>query len=250
MENLFSDDLVNSAILIERGIGYVQTRGNAYGKTGTEKNHYNIWCLENGDEIVTMKVNEGLPNETEVMFDLVDLEKIKGNCWRLRDRKSKERNSYIVSDALNIGIHNYIMDYRPTGPALTGITVDHIDKNPRNNIRNNLRFATPEEQLNNRRGYEPGTLIKRKQKKNVFTNKEEFKKMYEDAGYDYERFPKFVSPKCGYTKTKNGRSMYCGFAINNHPNLGKGKSWSISSMKKTMEEKWESTLKKLAELYG
>jgi hypothetical protein len=67
-----------------------------------------------------------------VMVDKEDLHKIKNNCWY-----STERN-YVrtVKDNVNISLHRVILNY--WGEEV----IDHIDGNPLNNKKENLRVCT------------------------------------------------------------------------------------------------------------
>lgn len=69
-------------------------------------------------------------------ISLEDIDLILKYKWA---SKEKSNGTYIVNDKLGY-IHNVIM------PPKNGVTVDHIDRNPLNNTRENLRYATGKEQ--------------------------------------------------------------------------------------------------------
>lgn len=73
--------------------------------------------------------------------------------------KEKTNGTYIVNDKLGY-IHNVIM------PPQKGVTVDHIDRNPLNNTRENLRYATGKEQNFNQKKKETSFDIKGIQTRN------------------------------------------------------------------------------------
>ena len=91
----------------------------------------------------------------------------------------KHQNGYILC-SLNIYIHQIITGCYGNGKGTKNISVDHIDRNPLNNILDNLRIATQEEQQNNTKGILPGTLKERSSKKDL------------PEGISYDMFKKYV----------------------------------------------------------
>jgi hypothetical protein len=73
----------------------------------------------------------------------------------------KHLNGYICC-ALNLFIHQIIMDCRGNGKGTKNISVDHIDRDPLNNMLTNLKVATREEQEQNTRGIATDTKRARK----------------------------------------------------------------------------------------
>jgi hypothetical protein len=73
----------------------------------------------------------------------------------------KHLNGYI-SSSINISIHQVIMNCYGNGKGTAIVSVDHLDRNPLNNIIENLRIATRKEQENNCKGIIEGTKRERK----------------------------------------------------------------------------------------
>lgn len=110
-------------------------------KDGSNKRKYNKYDVESYDYGIGW-TNNGL----EFYFDLEDYELIKQYCWHehtdgyLRtcisyyiDENNKRHNKYIM-------MHQLIMNTKG---------VDHIDGNPKNNRRSNLRETTHNENMKN-----------------------------------------------------------------------------------------------------
>ena len=79
----------------------------------------------------------------EFYFDLEDFDKIKDYCWSEMIHKGTNYSCLVARDKNNktkVMMHNLIK----------GKFYDHIDRNPLNNRKNNLREATPGQQCQNR----------------------------------------------------------------------------------------------------
>jgi len=74
----------------------------------------------------------------------------------------KSVNGYI-SGTSKLYIHQIITGCYGNGRGTKNISVDHIDRDPKNNIFDNLRIATRDEQEQNSKGIKPGTKRERKQ---------------------------------------------------------------------------------------
>jgi hypothetical protein len=99
-------------------------------KTWKRNNEYNL----DGDFGI------GYINDIEFYFDLEDYDKIKNRYWGL------DHKGYLKSRIGGKGmfIHRFIMD------CPRNMVVDHIDMNPLNNRKSNLRIATRRENAQNR----------------------------------------------------------------------------------------------------
>lgn len=99
------------------------------------KNDPNEYVIKRETVEVQTYTKNGLPS-VKFTISLEDINLIISYKWAA---KQKKNSIYIVNDKLGY-IHNVIMPHR------NGFTVDHIDRNPLNNTRENLRYATGAEQ--------------------------------------------------------------------------------------------------------
>lgn len=82
-------------------------------------------------------------NGQEFYFDLEDYDKIKDFCWNMQDGYVE---SYDSSTKKNISMHRVVMNYKV---LIKNNFIDHIDRNPSNNRKQNLRFSTNSENMKN-----------------------------------------------------------------------------------------------------
>jgi len=76
----------------------------------------------------------------EFYFDLEDYDMIKEYCWGIR----KGRIATTMKNGKSIEIHKLFI-----GDVEEGFEIDHIDRNPLNNCRNNLRVVTHKNNTHN-----------------------------------------------------------------------------------------------------
>jgi hypothetical protein len=218
--------------LVEEGIGvmgnvYRVYRQNLPSSTEEKVEEKKIVCFDtfDGEDNVRDIVN---------MIDFCDLEVVFENTWSVMGagymqgcKKNKQRY-----------LHNHILGIEPNGVRGTGgLSVDHMDHNPYNNRRSNIKQVTREVQQGNTRGTLAGT--KRTRKKGA-------RKLPE--GLTQEHMPKYV---VYYEEKLKGGKVRNWLSVEKHPAQINGKKWVTSkSMSTSIWEKLDAAKEKLRELSG
>ena len=200
--------------------------------TGTYSNPYKIW--DNGDEIIVeMFDNKGL----SFFFDYKDVKKVllvktsKGNraTWyttRTGTTTDGTRDLIYVccrNSQKMIYLHAFLMDH--IGHGKGNKSVDHIDQDPLNNRRSNLRIISQSEQNKNK--------PKRSRKKNARPLPD---------GLVQTDLPKYVIYY--YEKQNNDLGYRDHFKIEKHPVI-KNKWSTTKSMKISIRDKLKLAIEKL-----
>ena len=76
----------------------------------------------------------------EFYFDLEDYDKIKDYCWYEAGNHYIETNSYVGDKKHNLKLHRLIM--MGNGFEILNLDIDHIDRNKKNNKKDNLRICS------------------------------------------------------------------------------------------------------------
>lgn len=114
-----------------------------------DKQNY-IEILDDHAEIYL--INKDNEIAAKALIDLDDVDKIKEYKWHLS--LSRDKYQYVISSKGNTKLHRLIMN------APEGSVVDHINHNPLDNRKNNLRICTNQQNVcncelakNNKSGY-------------------------------------------------------------------------------------------------
>lgn len=149
-------------------IDYIKGHIVKQKNTFVEKNP--IWVVnDNGKEILLMYCEPNILCKLcrESYQKILDFEEIHKNgskfSWIKKD-KDKEHVKYIRANfnGTSIYIHQVIMNWYGHGSGTNTLSVDHIDRDPLNNVFENLRIATCSEQHNNSKGILPNTKKERR----------------------------------------------------------------------------------------
>ncbi len=144
-------------MLISKHDGNIQKVGASAGQV---RNCYEVW--ENIDKTKFIKMDALKDGVTlQVLFDFDDLEKVvkDSKTWYIQP------NGYVAKSNPSKYLHHLIMDFTGTGKGFQKVSVDHINRDPLDNRKHNLRLATCEEQKKNSKGQLEGT--KRARSKNA-----------------------------------------------------------------------------------
>jgi hypothetical protein len=207
---------------------YIQGHTNDIGRgAGKEKNP--IWIVRENDEerFIMYCEHEKICILCRISYQkIIDYEKDENNgekiSWYF------QTNGYVngmTNNRRSLSVHQVIMNHYGHGRGTGDKSVDHIDRNPANNMMANLRIATREEQMLNTKGIIPGTKRERQTIARELPD-----------GLTQEMMPKYITYNVNmYGEKKEKKRDY--FRIEGHP-LIKPKTWDGSkSSKITILEK-------------
>ena len=114
---------------------------------GRKKGNPNWQCHKFNDYSIDDKDSStmfGVTSNTGVKFyfDSEDYDKIKDYCWREDDKGYVKAG--IKLDGRHVKIHQLIIG------KIDGLVIDHIDRNPLNNKKSNLRHVTQKWNITNK----------------------------------------------------------------------------------------------------
>ena len=204
--------------------GYI--RGHMVKTNGVVREKNPMWTVnEDGQPRVLMYCEPDILCKfcPESYQKILDFEQKHRNgkkfSWSKKD-KHHVNTKYIRANFNDtaIYIHQVIMDWYGHGSGTTGLSVDHIDRNPLNNTLANLRLATLEEQHQNSKGIAPNTKKDRRQDAKTLPE-----------GILQDDIPKYITYNLNtYGPNRDFSREF--FRIEGHPLLSiAGSTWSSTS---------------------
>lgn len=164
------------------------------------RNSYELWKNSDGSIYVKMKVmKEGVHAQT--LFDQSDLDKVlKSGIWYVM------KSGYVATSVNFKYLHHLVMNFQGSGKGFQQASVDHINRNPLDNRKQNLRLATCEEQKQNSKGQLEGTKRSRGKSARDLPD-----------GLTQEDLPKYVIYYQEMYGTGDDKKMRNFFRIEKHP---------------------------------
>lgn len=224
----YHDEVSNKYIITQFIEGHYQTRGKS---ANVMKNP--IWVVEeNGKELLIMycEKNTFIKLCRQSYQKILDYEKENN----VKITWFKHVSGYINSSQ-RLYIHQIITGCFGNGRGTSYVSVDHIDRDPLNNIMENLRIATREEQEQNSKGIAPKTKRTRQVKARPLPD-----------GITQDMLKKYIVYYYNIVdKKKNKAREY--FCVEGHPKLQK--RWeSTKSNKVSILDKLQQAFQKVDEL--
>jgi hypothetical protein len=222
-------DFEKNKQFIENNYTVIEYINGHYKKLGKDSNIMKnpIWKInENNKEILLMYC--GKDTICRLCHDsyqkIINFENENYNGDKITWFKSI--NGYIVGTN-KLYIHQIILDCYGNGKGTKNISVDHIDRDPLNNTKINLRIATREEQEQNSKGIMDGTKRARKSSAKELPE-----------GITQDMMKKYVVYYHEYLNIEKTRSREF-FKIEKHPKLHKiwigSKSCKVSIQDKLIQ---------------
>lgn len=209
------------------------------------RNSYQIFKDKEGNHIIRMSVLKN-GEELYTIFDEDDLNNIKNISWHMssggyvQGRPNKVKLIYL---------HHLITKFKSSGKGFQSESIDHINRNPLDNRKKNLRLATAKEQQQNSKGQLEGT--KRNRKHNARKLPEGINELPKYVVYYLEK----CSSKAATLPDNPEQGYRDFFRIEKHPSqlcnppLFKNK-WATSKgmLNITPQDKLNQAIKKLEEM--
>jgi hypothetical protein len=131
---------------------FVSSHDGVYIRHGGKgiRNSYEIWEDKDQKSYVKMKVLKN-GEELQTLFDYTDLKKIKDEM-EIHGTWSITGNGYVMNSSTKQYLHHLVMDFKSTGRGFQEQSIDHINRDPLDNRKSNLRLATAKEQQENSKG--------------------------------------------------------------------------------------------------